>query len=154
MGNVLLHVEISCGRSWWSNSRCGGGNHDESAAALVQDSEPKLAQEFQHRVCRELLSGARQRQKPQQNVGNPTTAARQHSWEAADVHMQSSGAVPEHDEHDETWGGDDVDDHDPKLTKHFLTTCWTSLTSQRSLTQRRVGMHRRLGCQTMAVVRT
>ena len=100
------------------------------------------------------LSGARQRQKPQQNVSNPTTAARQHSWEAAVVHMQISGAVPEHDEHDETWGGDDVDDHDPKLTKHFLTTCWTSPTSQRSLTQRRVGMHRRLGCQTMAVVRT
>ena len=27
--------------------------------------------------------------------------------------------MPEHDEDDETWNGDDVDDHDPKLTKHF-----------------------------------
>ena len=38
-----------------------------------------------------------------------------HSWEAADVHMQSSGAVPELDEHDEAWGADDVDDNDPNL---------------------------------------
>ena len=38
-----------------------------------------------------------------------------HSWEAADVHMQSSGAVPVLDDHDETWGADDVDDNDPKL---------------------------------------
>ena len=30
--------------------------------------------------------------------------------------------------------GDDVDDHGPKLTKYFLTACWTFPTSQRSLT--------------------
>ena len=88
------------------------------------------------------------------NLGNPATAAKQHSWEAADVHMQSLGTVPELDEHDETCGGDDEDDHDPKVTKHILTTCWTWPTSQRSLTQRRVGMRWRLGCQTMAVAMT
>ena len=44
-----------------------------------------------------------------------------HSWEAADVHMQSSGAVPELDEHDETWSAGDVDDHDPKLAVDLVT---------------------------------
>ena len=34
--------------------------------------------------------------------------------------------VPELVEYDEKWSGDDVDDHGPKLTKHFLTACWTS----------------------------
>ena len=68
---------------------------------------------------------------------NMSSGAR-HSWEAADVHMQSSGAVPELDEHDETWWADDVVDSDPKLTKHFLIACWTSPTSQRFLTQRRL----------------
>ena len=92
--------------------------------------------------------------KHSRNLGNPTTAAKLHSWEAADVHMQSLETVPEIDEHEETCGGDDEDDHDPKLTKHFLTTCWTSPTSQRSLTERLLGMRRRLGCQTMAVVMT
>ena len=38
-----------------------------------------------------------------------------HSWEAADVHMQGSGAVPEQAENGETWGAGDVDDNDPKL---------------------------------------
>ena len=42
-----------------------------------------------------------------QNLGNPTTAARQHSWEAADVHMRSSQTVPELYEYDEKWCGDD-----------------------------------------------
>ena len=157
LGNVLLHVEISRCGSWWSNSGCCGGNHNESAAELVQDSEPKLAQEIHHRVCRELPNGARQRQKPQQNSGNPTAAARQQSWEAADVHMHSSQTVPELDEYDEKWSGDDVDDHGPKLTKHSLTTCWTSPTNRRSLPKTSafcVGMRRRLGSQTMAVVRT
>ena len=69
LGNVLLHVEMSCGGSWWSNSGCCGGNHNESAGELVQDSEPKIAQEIHQGVCRELASGARQRQKPQQNFG-------------------------------------------------------------------------------------
>ena len=73
------------------------------------------------------------------NWGNSAAAAKQHGWEAADVHMPSLGTVPELDEHDETCGGDE-EDRDPKLTKHFLTTCWTSPTSQRSLTQRRLGM--------------
>ena len=44
-----------------------------------------------------------------------------HSWEAADLDRQSSGAVPEHDEHDETWGADDVDDNDPKLAVDLAT---------------------------------
>ena len=144
LGNVLLHVEISCGGSLWSNSKCCGGNHNESIAELVQDSEPKLSQEIHHRVCRELLSGARQPQKPRQNLGNPTTAARQHSWEAADVHMRSSQTVPELDEYHETWGADDVDDKE--------TTGWTSPTSRKFLPKTSafcVGMHRKLGCQTM-----
>ena len=86
-------------------------------------------------------------------VVNMSSGAR-HSWGAADAHMQSSQTVPELDEYDETWGADDVEDNDPKLTKYFLTACWTSPTSQRSLTQRCVGVRQRLGCQTMAVVRT
>ena len=134
-----------------------GGNHDESAAELLQDSsEPKLANESQLGVCRELLIEARQQQKPLLNAGNSTTTARQHSWEAADVHMQSSQTVPELDAYDETWDGDDVDDHGSKLTKHFYlqTACWTSPTSQRSLTRKRVGVRRRLGCQTLAAVMT
>ena len=121
LSNVLLHVAISCGGSWRFNSGCCGGNHNESAAELVQDSVPKPAQEIQHRVCGELPSGARQRQKPQHNFGSPTTAARQHNWEAADAHTQSSGAVPELDEHDESWLGDDVDDNDPKLALDLAT---------------------------------
>ena len=48
-------------------------------------------------------------------------AARKHSWEAADVHMQSSAAVAELDEHDEAWGADDVDDNDPNLAVDLAT---------------------------------
>ena len=44
-----------------------------------------------------------------------------HSWEAAALHMQSSGAVPVLDDHDETWGADDVDDNDPKLAVDLAT---------------------------------
>ena len=51
-------------------------------------------------------------------------AGARHSWEAADVHMQSSGAVPELDEHDETWGADDVDDDDPKLAVDSATQAY------------------------------
>ena len=154
LGNVLLHVEISRGGSWWSNSGCRGGNHDESAADLVQDSEPQLAKESQLRVCRELPNGARQRQKPQQEFGQSSHSGKTAQLGSSSVHMPSLGTVPELDEHDETCGGDDEDDHDPKVTKHILTTCWTWPTSQRSLTQRRVGMRWRLGCQTMAVAMT
>ena len=55
-------------------------------------------------------------------VVNMSSIARR-SLEAADVqmHMQSSGAVPELDEYDETWGADDVDDSDPKLAVDLAT---------------------------------
>ena len=42
-GNVFLYVEKSCGGSWRSSSGCRVGYHDESAAEIAQDSEPKLA---------------------------------------------------------------------------------------------------------------
>ena len=37
------------------------------------------------------------------------------------VHMQSSQTVPELDEHDETWGADDVDDNDTMLAVDIAT---------------------------------
>ena len=45
-----------------------GGNHDESAAEPLQDSEPKLAKESQLRVCFRHSRGARQRQTPLRNL--------------------------------------------------------------------------------------
>ena len=53
-------------------------------------------------------------------VVNMSLGAR-HSWEAANVHMQSSQTVPELDEHDERWGADDVDDNDPKFALDLAT---------------------------------
>ena len=52
-------------------------------------------------------------------VVNMSSGAR-HSWEAGDVHLQSSGGRAL-DEHDETWSADDVDDNDPKLAVDLAT---------------------------------